>query len=382
MTEIAATHTLDLRTGTSVWQARRLPPIAQSRVTRDLDTEVLIVGAGISGALIADALSEAGLKVVIVDRRGPLQGSTPASTALLQYELDTPLSRLSKKIGRERAERLWRRSRLSVHALRERARHLGIEAGQVNRDSLYLSGDVLDREGLLKEQAARRRAGFETSFLAERVVQDRFGIRGRAALLDYDNFNADPRRLAAGFLNAALARGAQMRAPVEITDVTPGARRVRAATKNGPVITCNHLIFASGYEMPKGVPKMGNTIRSTWAIATKPQPRAIWEGAVMIWEASEPYLYLRTTPDNRVICGGEDEDFEGDAGRDAGLPAKAATLSKKLKALLPTSIRRRNSPGAGHSVHRRREHRPLVACPAWSIATPRWGMAATASPFR
>jgi glycine/D-amino acid oxidase-like deaminating enzyme len=304
-------------------------------VTRDLRTDVLVVGAGISGALAADVLSEAGLRVVVVDRRGPMRGSTAASTALLQYELDVPLSWLSDRIGRAKAERFWRRSKLAVDALRERARRLGIRAQQRDRSSLYLSGNRLDRDGLLQELAARRHAGFDTRFLGSREVKRRFGIRGRTALLDDGNFEAEPRRLAAGFLNAALARGATLRSPVEVSDVSPGQRGVRAATKGGPVIRCRHLVFATGYEIPKGIPRGGHDIRSTWAIATKPQPRAVWEGAAMIWEASEPYLYLRTTCDGRIICGGEDEGFKDEKRRDALLAAKTATLATKLKALLP-----------------------------------------------
>ena len=36
----------------------------------------------------------------------------------------------------------------------------------------------------------------------------------------------------------------------------------------------------------------------------------------MIWEASDPYLYVRTTADGRIICGGEDEDFSDEAARE------------------------------------------------------------------
>ncbi len=35
----------------------------------------------------------------------------------------------------------------------------------------------------------------------------------------------------------------------------------------------------------------------------------IWPGAAFVWEASDPYLYMRATADGRVICGGEDEEF-------------------------------------------------------------------------
>src|SRR3546814_5601673 len=63
--------------------------------------------------------------------------------------------------------------------------------------------------------------------------------------------------------------------------------------------------MATGYEMMKGIPRKGNRIISSWSIATRPQPRAIWPTAAMIWEAADPYLYIRTTPRGEVICGGE-----------------------------------------------------------------------------
>jgi len=65
----------DLRTGHPVWPVRRLPVLLVRPLQRDLRTDVLIVGAGISGALIADALTAAELSVLIVDRRGPLHGA-------------------------------------------------------------------------------------------------------------------------------------------------------------------------------------------------------------------------------------------------------------------------------------------------------------------
>jgi glycine/D-amino acid oxidase-like deaminating enzyme len=70
------------------------------RLKRDLVTDVLVVGAGISGALIAYALASDGHRVAVVDRRGLVMGSTPASTSLLLYEIDVPLIHLKRKLGR------------------------------------------------------------------------------------------------------------------------------------------------------------------------------------------------------------------------------------------------------------------------------------------
>ncbi|MGB5076117.1 MAG: FAD-dependent oxidoreductase [Sphingorhabdus sp.] len=325
----------DLRTGRPVWLDTRLPTIKVTALSRTTMCDVLVIGAGISGAIIAETLADAGLKVAIVDRRGAVQGSTPASTALLQYEIDTPLSVLAKRIGTERAERLWRRSRLAVDALRERTRALGIDAGQATRDSLYLSGNVLDASGLECEAQARRRAGFEVSFLKPAAVLDQYGIKARAAIVGRDNYMADPRLLAAGYLNSAIAKGARLYAPVEVRDVHPARSGVTATTTSGIEIRCNSLVFATGYEMPKGVPKRGNKIISTWVMATAPQPSRIWNTGCIIWEAADPYLYIRTTPEGHVICGGEDAEISDADERDALNDAKTLALTKKLGTLLP-----------------------------------------------
>lgn len=331
----SATHHRDLRTGQSIWSARRRPAIAAQPLTRDIACDVVVVGAGVSGALIAEALSEAGLKTVIVDRRGPAEGSTAASTAMLQYELDTPLTLMAERIGREKAERIWRRSRQSVDALRERTERLGLAVDGATRGSIYLDGNVLDAAGLAVEADARRRAGFEVELLKPAAVQERYGIKGRHALIGFGNYSADPRRLTAGYLNVALARGARLYAPVDICDIAPTGEGVTLVSARGPSIRARHVVMATGYEMIKGIPRKGNRIISSWSIATRPQPRAIWPTAAMIWEAADPYLYIRTTPRGEIICGGEDEEIADAALRDAKLPDKAATLSRKLAALLP-----------------------------------------------
>lgn len=336
----SVTHHQDLRTGRPIWLSSRRPAIRTRQLSRSLSCDVLVVGAGISGALIAESLTDAGLDVILVDRRGPVEGSTSASTALLQYELDTPMSLMAPRIGQQRMDRLWRRSRMAVEALRERADWLGIKADLTTRMSLYLDGNVLDAAGLEKEAEARRRAGFQVQLLDAPETRARFGISGRHAILGFGNHCADPRRLAAGFLNAAIGRGARLFRDADIADITPSASGVTAIATVGKSgrrvqLSARHAVFATGYEMPKGVPRMGNSLVSSWCIATRPQPGRLWPTQAMIWEASDPYLYLRTTPRGEVICGGEDEGMSDPVARDALIPEKTAILSAKLKALFP-----------------------------------------------
>jgi glycine/D-amino acid oxidase-like deaminating enzyme len=326
---------LDLRTGRPIWFAYRTPAVPTARLMRDIKTDVLVVGMGISGAMIAEALTAKGHSVAAIDRRGPLKGSTAATTALVQFEIDQPLTKLSRMIGKENAARAWRRSRLAVANLRGRITETGIDCRVADRQSLYLAGNVLSPTELHAEAAAREAAGIAAVYLTKKQLKERFGIARDGALLSYGNLALDPRRLTAGLLLKAAARGARFHSPVEAVTFEAGSQGVSVATRDGPTIEAGHVVLATGYELADIVPAKAHRIISTWAIATRPQPRLIWPGAALIWEASDPYLYMRATADGRVICGGEDEDFSDENHRDGLISSKSARISAKLARLFP-----------------------------------------------
>jgi glycine/D-amino acid oxidase-like deaminating enzyme len=322
-----------LRTGRSIWESVAAPRVPHGPIERNVETDVLIIGAGITGAMVADGLADAGLNVVIADKRGPAKGSTPASTALVQHEIDTPLIHLIRKIGKTKAVRAWRRSRLAVDAIAARLGELDVRDVR-RRASLYLAGNLLDRRELGRENDARKAAGLASRHLSGTDLRAQFGIARSAALLSYDSLLINPRQATLALLKAACARRTTIYAPVEIVGIDATKRGVTATAANGRSIRCRHLVFATGYELPKHVPRRGHKIISTWAIATVRQPRRLWPGQCTIWEASDPYLYLRTTPDGRIICGGEDEDFSDEEKRDALLGRKTEILRRKLGRLI------------------------------------------------
>ena len=63
-----------------------------------------------------------------------------------------------------------------------------------------------------------------------------------------------------------------------------------------------------------------------------------WLDQFLVWEASDPYLYFRTTPQGRLIVGGEDEDSPDRNDDPALLDRKAAVIGEKLRALTGIEI--------------------------------------------
>jgi glycine/D-amino acid oxidase-like deaminating enzyme len=328
-------HKRDLRTGLPLWLAKKTPQLKTSRSVAGIHSDVIVVGTGISGALVADALMQAGYSVLAVDRREPMSGSTPASTALLQFELDTPLTELSRKIGKSNAARAWWRSVQAVQALQQRIETLQIRCGLAERSTIHLPGNILGTYQLKLEAAARQKLGLRSEFIGRQHLHDLTGMDKPGAILSHGNGEADPVRLVAGLWRHFLARGGRMAANFEVTEVEQTHNRVRLKTKNGHSISARYAVFCTGYELMKFARPKGYKIISTWALATRPQPGRIWPSKSLIWEAADPYLYLRTTGEGRVIVGGEDESFSDETLRDKLIPKKIAAIARKAKRIFP-----------------------------------------------
>jgi glycine/D-amino acid oxidase-like deaminating enzyme len=330
----SATVEKKLRAGTSVW-ARPSVRISASPLKDSIRADVVIVGAGVSGAFMARALARRYGRVIVVDRRQPAHGSTMASTAMLQFEIDTPLTELADKIGGSKAARAWRRSWRATQNLVRIVRDESIACGLRRTDTLYLAGADMGSRGLVKECRARNRAGLPGAYLDGETLHSIYGIDRNGAIFSPGAASADPVRLTLGLLRAATRAGVKLYAPVEIRDVIATAHGVVLDTGKH-FIEAKHAVFCTGYERLKGIPTKGTKITSSWALASRPHAKLPgWLRNTLVWEAATPYLYMRTSPDGRLIVGGEDEDIDLPSYRARSLPRKVARLVAKAKRLIP-----------------------------------------------
>lgn len=294
------------------------------------------MGAGITGALVADRLVRESRTVCIVDRERPGLGSTAASTAMLLWEIDRPLARLADLYGFERAARIYRLSTQAVLGLRSLVAERGIACRMHPRHSLYLAAGTADAPTLMQEHALRERAGLPGHFLDHRTLRRQFGIDREAALLSPGAAAADPVCLAHGLTARAIEGGAQL-FDADAIHYDAGTHRTAVQMDDGHWIEADWVVLATGYVMPNFVASQIHRVTTTWAVATPPQPpRGRWRGDALIWEAAERYLYLRTTDDHRIVVGGEDDDaITEPADRARATPDKTRKLVAGLHRLFP-----------------------------------------------
>ncbi len=306
---------------------RVYPPL-----TGDIRCDALVVGGGISGALLARQLVHRGVDCVVIDRRDIGFGSTSASTALLQYEIDTPLRELRELVGERPAERAYRAGLESIVRIQKMA---GRECDFAARPSFQIASRKADLSGLRKEYELRRDLGFAVHWLDRRDLHES-GIQADGALRSEVGGEVDPYRLTHRLLRLASEKG------LRVLDRTTALRyrytrnHVDVTTDRGHRIRCRSVFFSTGYEAQEILPDRVVQFKSTYAFVSEPiEDPVFWKDRALIWGTGDPYVYMRTAGNDRILVGGEDDHVLNAERRDRQIDDKIRRLMRKFHDLFP-----------------------------------------------
>lgn len=327
---------MDLKSGYPWWAVRNGLPHDFPRLEADLRCDVVVIGGGITGALVASEFAGHGHDVVVAEQRDAGWGSTAASTALLQYEIDTQLVDLAKKLGEEDALLAYRACVASVEALQSMLSRMR-DVGYRKSDSLYFARHRWHRKRLREEFEARERHGLDVEWLEAPDVRDRYGFDAPAAILNRPAAGVDPYRFALHLLQALEKSGAGVFDRTCVSAIEPRSRDVLLRTEAGAAIVAKHVVLAAGYATQHWLPEKVAKNRSSYALISDPLdsgPLAAF-AKTMAWDTARPYLYFRITPDNRLLVGGEDDAVDIPARRDRRVPKKTTKLLKRMHELFP-----------------------------------------------
>lgn len=316
------------------WSLRNGLLRSYPRLQAEVKADVVILGAGITGALIADELTRVGAQVIVLDGRDVACGSTSASTALLQYEMDTSLQQLQQWYGPV-ANDLYRSGLDACRHLQRLSEDLGEDVGFRCRPSCYVASSADDVASLQTEALLRREQGLPVEFWDEAQLRSKFDFAVPAALWSQGAAVVDPYRLTHALLRRIFQQGGLVFDRSQVCDFDCDAGAVTFRTEHGSA-TGRIGIIAGGYESQALLPRPVARLKSTFALVTEPVAEFPgWPEECLIWETARPYLYLRTTTDGRIMAGGEDTDFQNATLRDGLLPQRAARIEARVRSMFP-----------------------------------------------
>jgi glycine/D-amino acid oxidase-like deaminating enzyme len=318
------------------WSIRNGLLATYPSLDRDLVCDVAVIGGGITGALVAFHLAEAGVATVLLDKRDIGTGSTSGSTGLLQYEVDVPLRELISKIGAANANRSYLLCLEALHKLGSLVEKLRIRCQFERKPSLFMVRAQREIPGLREEFELRRRIGIQLDFWDQAEIRKHFPFSRPAALFSRDGGQIDPHHLTDGLLRSASELGLRVFDRTCAARFIPNRQGIRVVTKTGFTLRARRIVIAAGFESRAYLRDETGTLKSTYALISEPvSDLRDWYRRSLIWESGVPYLYLRTTTENRIIIGGEDEPFVNPRRRDDLIGTKTRTLVRKFERLFP-----------------------------------------------
>ncbi|HEY0199843.1 MAG TPA: FAD-dependent oxidoreductase [Rhodanobacter sp.] len=327
---------MDLKSGYPFWAIKNGLMHAFPQLQKDTSCDVAIIGGGISGALIANELAGNGHDVAVFEERDVGWGSSAASTALLQYEIDTHMIDLARWYGEDDAVLAYRACADAIPMLQDLSSELrDVDFGRMY--SLYYASRRRHVPVMQEELALRRKHGFGVSWLEPGELHDHYGIDAPGAMLSELAARIDPYRMAYRLFTRLEKRGTGVFDRTRIERVDASARGVTLQTTDGVRIKAAHMVFAAGYASQKWLDQRVAHNRSSYAFITDPlnktRLRALAD--TMVWESARPYLYMRSTGDGRLLVGGEDDSIDIPIRRDASVDKKARKLAKKVARAIP-----------------------------------------------
>jgi glycine/D-amino acid oxidase-like deaminating enzyme/nitrite reductase/ring-hydroxylating ferredoxin subunit len=308
-----------------------------SPLSEDIHTEVLVIGAGITGLTTAWLLAREGVKVVLVDREDPARRDTGHTTAHLTYMTDTRLSDLVAAFGRREALLAWQAGAAAMDLIRQTVGELALDC-ELKTVPGYLvaaeGDDIAEERAALAEEAEwARQAGFDVRLIDEAPVTGRPGIRFA------DQMEFHPIHYLQGLASEARSSGARIFANTEVTAFEDEPRRVKAG---------QHWIHYERVVIATHVPLQGNAgtlgaalfqtklaLYSSYAIAARIPAVSVTE---MIWsDTADPFLYLRmhrSGASGIAILGGEDHK----TGQAERTDERFRRLEQTLAKILPEAV--------------------------------------------
>ncbi len=285
-------------------------PLKFGKLQQDIQTDVLVIGGGISGLTTAYCLLKSGHKVVLVEDGHIGSGETGRTTAHLSFALDDHYYAIEKLFGEEKS-RLAAESHMEAVRFIEKTVHQeNIQCNLKRADGFLFIGPGDSRETLEKELRATRKIGLKTSLLPQ--TPGLLITGDETCLMFPDQAQFHPMKYIRGLAGAVVTHGGQIFTETRAEEITK-----EGAKANGYTIRAKHIVVATNtpvndlvtmhtkqyayrtYVVAMNIPKGSMPYSLWWDTGDK---NSKWE--------SQPYHYVRLEElDNEydlLIVGGED----------------------------------------------------------------------------
>ena len=302
-------------------------------------TDVVIIGAGLTGCATAYACAVAGLGVVVLERARIGHGSAGRGEGLLLPDPEHAFQDVTKAHGVRLARHAfesWRRGAVDAAAL---LRRLRVPCGLAARKTLTAAGAEAER-WLVREHQARDGAGLAAVWLGGKSASTAVHRDVAGALRMGSGFVFDPYRACVGLAAAVVRRGGAVCERSHARKVRPARHGVNVTVDGGGLVRASHVVVATGSPTMEFRPLRRHfKRRERYVVMTELVPAAVRRqlapAETVIADRHDPPRRVHRTADHRLVVSGADQVETQERHREAVLVQRTGQLMYELLTMYP-----------------------------------------------
>ena len=304
-------------------------------LTEDIETDVAIVGGGVTGAILGYYFSKANIHAVILEKERIAHGSTSITTSLLQYELDSNARELEEYTTLDNVITSYKLGLKALDEIEQFIKEYGNKCKYEKKDTLLYTSKEYEVKEMKEEYEIRKNAGIDVKYISEE--NNPFSLDLKAGVYGVNaGAQLDPYEYTHQLLDVSCNMGLKVYENTEVMEIAYGKDEVEIITSFGYKVKAKKVIIATGYNTQRFTKRNFGVKTVTYNIATKSVKSFDgWFNKVLIRDNCDPYNYFRTTYDNRIIAGGEDVDFYTNIENEKLAKEKYSILLNRIKNMFP-----------------------------------------------
>jgi glycine/D-amino acid oxidase-like deaminating enzyme len=312
---------------------------AYPRLRGELETDVVVVGAGLTGCACASSFAAAGVETVLVDADRIGSGSTASSLGLIREDFDASFQDTVAAHGLRAGRALWQGFRRASLDFAAAIKRQGIRCDLAPQDLLHVvRRDAEAIRRLRREYEARRAAGLEHTWITAAALAREASLDGGAAIRTR-GFVFDPYRACLGFAESAASRGATVFEQTAARRIRANRKRVEITTGTG-TMRAQAVVIATGAALPdlRALRRHLHPQRS-YVVVTEPLRagvrREVGRRAAALRDNASPPHFLRWLKDDRALFAGADQPPVPARTQERVLVQRSGQLMYELTTIYP-----------------------------------------------
>lgn len=236
------------------------------KLEKNLRADVVIAGGGIAGITTAYLLAKEGKKVVLLEARELISGTTGFTTSKLTAQHHLIYDELINRYGQDTARLYYQANMEGIALVKELSKQHAIHCELEEQDAFVFTQNKQNRNKLYKEAEAYEKLGIEGGFLEELPLN----LDIEAAVVMRNQAQFHPVKYLNGLLKEIEHMGGEIyehSTVMEVEDIN----KVSCKTDAGYIVTCKDFIFATHFPVhePDKIYSKKLEPESSYALAIK-----------------------------------------------------------------------------------------------------------------